>query len=193
MNEEGVEVTLLVVQILDSLGIPYAIVRSLASSIYGLARSTFDVDLLADIQPKHISDLRRELESEFYVSEEEIREALRQRSSANIIHFATVFKIDLFVPKDRSFDKRQLENRHLLVLAKEPDRSAYVASAEDTILAKLEWYRSGNEVSDRQWLDILGIIRMRGHQLDIPYLREGAKELKVLDLLEHALDSIPKD
>jgi hypothetical protein len=73
------------------------------------------------------------------------------------------------------------------VLAAEPERSAYVASAEDTILAKLEWYRKGDEVSDRQWRDIQGVLKAQSDRLDLAYLRRWALQLNVDDLLERAL------
>lgn len=159
MNEEATEVTLLIVDVLDRLGVSYAIVGSLASSLYGLARSTLDTDLIADVKPEHVSALIGEIKDAFYVSEEEITEAILRRGSFNVIHFSSVFKVDIFIPKDRPFDKRQLHNRQLIVVTGTPPRKAYVASAEDTILAKLDWYKLGQSMSDRQWLDILGIIR----------------------------------
>lgn len=188
MNEEATEVTLIVVNVLDSLGIPYLIVGSLASSLYGLARSTLDTDLVADIKPEHVVGLQQALKDEFYISQEEINQAINQRSSFNVIHFSSVFKVDLFVPKNRPFDKRQFRNRQLIVVTSNPERSAYIASAEDTILAKLEWYKLGEEISDRQWLDILGVIKTQGDRLNLPYLREGAAELRVAELLDAALE-----
>jgi hypothetical protein len=190
MNEEATEVTLLVVETLDKLGIPYLIVGSLASSLYGLARSTLDSDLLADIKPGHASRLRRELEDRFYVSEEEIEAALRQRGSFNVIHYESVFKVDLFVPKERAFDLQQFQNRKFEIVVTHPDRSAYIASPEDTILAKLERYRLGDEISDRQWQDILGVLKTQASRLNFQYLRDGARVLNVSDLLEHALECL---
>lgn len=189
MNEEATEVTLLVVEALDRLGVSYAIVGSLASSLYGLARSTLDTDLIADIRPEHVSKLINEIGDVFYVSEEEVTQAIHRRSSFNIIHYSSVFKVDIFIPKDRPFDKRQLCNRQLIVVTSNPSKRAYVASAEDTILAKLDWYKLGQGISERQWLDILGIIRMQSPQLDRDYLRKGATELHVENLLEEALEN----
>ncbi len=189
MNEEATEVTLLVVDALERLGVKYAIVGSLASSLYGLARSTIDTDLIADLKQEHVSTLIEEIKDAFYVSEEEITQALLKRGSFNVIHFSSVFKVDIFIPKKRPFDERQLQNRQLTVVTSAPSRKAYVASAEDTILAKLDWYKLGQGVSDRQWLDIMGIIRMQSSLLDREYLRKGAEELQVKELLEEALEN----
>jgi hypothetical protein len=68
-----------------------------------------------------------------------------------------------------------------------PELSAKFASPEDTVLAKLEWYRLGGEVSERQWRDVLGVLRARGSQLDLEYMRKWAGELHVGDLLERGL------
>jgi hypothetical protein len=187
MNEEATEVTLLVVDVLDRIGIPYVIVGSLVSSLYGLARSTLDADLVADIKQENVRALYEGLQDAFYVTEEEINNALKYRGSFNVIHLDSVFKVDLFVPKNRPFDARQFRNRQLEVVASNPDRSAYVASAEDTILAKLEWYQIGEGISDRQWQDILGIVKTQADRLNLQYLREGAAELAVGELLEQAL------
>ena len=73
------------------------------------------------------------------------------------------------------------------VIATDPERTAYVATAEDTILAKLEWYRMGGGVSERQWRDVLGVMKVQADRLDLAYLRQWADQLNVSDLLERAL------
>lgn len=92
-----------------------------------------------------------------------IREAIQAQRNFNIIHLESFFKVDIFVSKEREFDRLQMARRSAYVLSTEPEQSAYVASAEDTILAKLEWYRIGGEVSDRQWRDILGVMKVQGN------------------------------
>jgi hypothetical protein len=186
MNEEAIEITLKVIDVFDRLQVNYLIGGSLASSVYGTIRSTQDADLLADLKTEHVVPLVQALEAEFYIASEAVTEAIKCRTSFNIIHFVSVFKVDVFLPKNRSFDIWQFRNRRLEILAASPERSAYVSSAEDTLLAKLEWYRLGNEVSERQWLDILGIIKVQGDNLNIDYLHERAAELKIADLLEEA-------
>jgi len=80
-----------------------------------------------------------------------------------------------------------MARRSPYVLSTDPEQSAYVASPEDTILAKLEWFRIGGEVSDRQWRDILGVMKVQAGKLDLEYLLRGARLLKVADLLEKAI------
>lgn len=190
MNEEATEVTLAVIDVLDQLGIRYLITGSLASSLYGFARTTQDSDLVAQIVSDHVRSLVEKLEREFYVSDESIRNAIRNRGSFNVIHFETVFKVDVFLPKQRVFDELQFEHRRKLVIARNPDQEAYVASPEDIVLAKLEWYKIGNGVSERQWLDVLGILRLQGDSLDHEYLLKAAGQLNVHDLLVEALEAV---
>lgn len=183
----NIRVTLRVIELLERLEIPYAIGGSLASSSHGLPRATNDADLIADIRPENVKDFVEALEKEFYIAEESIIDAINRRSSFNAIDYETGFKIDVFIPKDREFDRQQLANRVLIVVPGLNDK-AYVASAEDTVLAKLEWYKVGNEISDRQWLDILGVIKLQTGKLNIDYMRDMAKSLGVLNLLERALE-----
>lgn len=187
MPGESTHVTLLVTQTLEQMGIAYAVGGSLASSLHGVMRSTLDVDIVADMRLEHIPPLVAALAKEFYADDEMMRDAIKRRSSFNLIHYETAFKVDIFIRNLRPFDQMQLERRQMLVIASDPERSIYVTSPEDTVLAKLEWYRLGNEVSDRQWRDILGVLKTRAGELDLAYLREWARELKVSDLLERAL------
>jgi hypothetical protein len=187
LNDEPIRVTLLVAEILEKLGIKYVIGGSLASALHGVARATMDTDIVADLHDEHVEAFVKALKSNFYVDDEMIRDAIRAHRSFNIIHLESFFKVDIFVSKEREFDRLQMARRSPYVLSTEPEQSAYVASAEDTILAKLEWYRIGDEVSDRQWRDILGVMKVQAGKLDLEYLQRGARLLKVTDLLERAI------
>ncbi len=190
MQNDASRITLLVTQTLEQIGIPYAVGGSFASSLHGVMRSTLDVDIVADMQIEHIQPLVATLSKEFYADDEMIKGAIEHQSSFNLIHYETSFKIDIFIRKSRRFDEMQLQRRKLSIIATDPEESVYITSPEDTILAKLEWYRMGGEVSDRQWRDILGVLKTQQGQLDLAYLRKWAGELKVSDLLERALKEI---
>ena len=187
MQGEATRITLLVTQTLEALGIPYAVGGSLASSLHGVMRSTLDVDIVADMRLEHIQPLVAALSKEFYADDEMMRDAIEHQISFNLIHYETAFKGDIFIRKARAFDQMQLERRRMSVIATDPEQSVYVTSPEDVILSKLEWYRMGGEVSDRQWRDIIGVLKTREGELDLDYLRKWANELKVTDLLERAL------
>jgi hypothetical protein len=145
------------------------------------------IDILAAIPAKQATAFAENLAPEFYADEQAIRNAIMAKRSFNVIHIETMFKVDVFVSKRDSFDKEQLGRRELYVAVRNPDRSVYVASPEDTILSKLRWYRQTNETSDRQWNDVLGVMSVQAEKLDLAYLKRWADELSVSDLLERAL------
>lgn len=172
----------------QQLGIAYYIGGSVASSLYGLPRSTLDVDLIADLRPEHVGPLVAQLQDAYYLDEEALRKAIERRSSCNLIHLATMLKVDVFILQARPFDQEAFRRvRQSQASEDEPERTLALSSAEDMVLAKLEWYRLGNEVSERQWSDVLGILKVQGAALDRAYLRQWAASLRLTDLLERAL------
>ncbi len=166
-----------VASILNTLDIPHAVVGSVASSRFGLHRATMDVDIVTDLKPAQISGLVDALRPEFYVDEILISQAIAQHSSFNALHLETGTKLDFFILKPREYDRVALNRRSGETLS--------FMSAEDVLLGKLEWYRLGDETSERQWNDILGILRTQPN-LDIEYLSKWAAVIGVLDLLERA-------
>ena len=183
---ESLQAVLEVVDVFDELKIPYHVGGSLASSVHGVPRQTNDLDLVADLTPAAAAVLVLRLRDRFYIDGEMIRRAIRRRSSFNLVHLATGFKIDVFIHGRGDFDRLEFA-RHRPHHLEDLSRHLVVKSAEDTVLRKLEWYRLGGEVSDRQWDDILGVIRTQGDRLDRGYLRHWASELGVADLLDRAL------
>jgi predicted nucleotidyltransferase len=179
-----------VARILEQQEITYVLVGSLASSMHGMYRSTADIDLLADIKPQQVRPLLDALEKSFYLDELAVRQAIAQQRSFNAIHFDSVFKVDIFIAKADDFARKQLERRELRKIAPEIDQFIYVATAEDTVLAKLRWYRDGDEVSSTQWSDVVGVLGAHAKSLDIDYLRVWADKLRVGDLLEKAFSSV---
>lgn len=174
------------IEVLDELGVPCHIGGSVASSIYGIPRLTIDIDIIADLHQEHVRPLVTRLQSDYYIDADMIRDAIRRRSSFNIIHLDTMLKVDVYIPKSRPFDQEELRRVQQEVLL-EGTRPFNVASPEGTILNKLEWYKMGGEVSDRQWNDILGVFKVQGDHLDMAYLQRWAAVLNVTNLLERAL------
>ncbi len=187
MLPEAVNVMMLVVDVFERLQIPYFIGGSMASALHGVARSTLDADMVAEIHLAQVEALVKTLGDDFYADEEMIRDAIRHHGSFNLIHLATMFKVDVFIRKERPFDRVQFQRRVEQLFAANPEQKAFMTTAEDIILAKLEWYRLGNEISDRQWRDILGVLKVQAGRLDLDYLHLWAQELNVADLLLRAL------
>lgn len=176
-----------VVRALEGLGIRYFLGGSVASSSHGVPRTSIDADVIAELRREHVPAFLERLRGAYYVAEDRVRTAVDARRSFNLIHLATMFKIDLFVAKGRPFDRQALERARPGVLDDRPGAPAFqVASAEDTVLAKLEWFRAGGEASDRQWADVVGMLRAGRATLDRDHLERWAPALGVEDLLGRA-------
>ena len=177
----------------EDLAIRYVVGGSLASSLYGIPRATQDVDLVAEIELPHVEALTNSLAGEFYVDAGMIRDAIQRRASFNVVHLATMFKADIFIPRGDPWSHQEL-SRARGEQFDTPDGTVTIrfASAEDTLLHKLIWYRLGNEVSDRQWGDVLGVLKVQSGSLDRDYLELWARSLNVSDLLGRARQQQPE-
>ena len=174
---------------LDRTGIDYMVVGSLASSAHSLPRATRDVALIILITPQQVKRLAATLRPKFYVSEDAALEAIRQFASFNAIHEETFYQADLFVMEPTPFNQAQFERREEIGLDPENKITMMFQSAEDTVLSKLDWFRQGQEVSERQWQDVMGILRAQGDELDLAYMRRWAANLGIDDLLQRALET----
>jgi hypothetical protein len=176
----------------DDLGIRYVVGGSFASSLYGVPRATQDVDLVADIGLAHVGALTNALAEEFYIDAGMIRDAIRRRASFNVVHLATMFKADIFIVRDDAWSREEM-SRARTEPFDTPEGTVTIrfASAEDTLLHKLVWYRLGHEVSDRQWGDIAGVLKVQAESLDREYLDRWARVLDVSDLLDRARQQLP--
>jgi hypothetical protein len=170
---------------LDRIGIRYAIGGSVASSARGIYRATNDIDLIAIVIAAQTERLGGELGSDWYADAEQMRNAIAARRAFNVIHIPLGNKVDIF-PATDDFHLSQVE-RATRVAPFPDDTNLYpVATAEDILLAKLQWYRLGGESSERQWNDISGIVAANP-DLDLAYLSAWAARLGVTDLLDRAL------
>lgn len=150
-----------VAEAFDELGVRYYLGGSVASSAHGIARASLDADVVAALDPRHVDSLLARLMPGYYVPVDRLRSAVATRSSFNLIHLATMFKIDVFVSKGRPFDREAAARARAQAIDEGPDAARFpVASPEDTVLAKLEWFRLGGETSERQWWDIVGVLKV---------------------------------
>lgn len=189
MKSDIVEAVEPVVDALVSLGVDYRIGGSVASSALGVPRTTLDVDLVCRLRPGDVASFVRALEGTYYVDGEMIRDAIGREASFNVIHLATMIKVDVFIAKSRPWDQVAFARHVHKPLDVEPGARAFeLTTAEDIVLHKLEWYRLGGEISERQWKDVLGVLSVQGSSLDLDYLREWASNLGLDALLERALN-----
>lgn len=145
---DPIAIALTITRVLDALGIIHTIGGSIASSIAGEPRSTLDIDVVAALHRSHVGPLVDALSPEFYVDDEALRRAIRQRSSANLVHHATQVKVDIFVAGGTPLEEQQLRRRQAVEIG--DGRILHVHPPEDILLQKLHWYRKGGAGSERQ-------------------------------------------
>ncbi len=184
---EPIEVTLAVTTVLERLEIEYVVGGSLATSLHGIPRATLDADIVADLRMAHIDPFVAALKASFFIDADMVRDAIRRRSTFNILHLATMFKVDVFVTGADELLSIELSRKRRVRVLEETQAELFVASPEDMVLQKLMWYRDGGGVSDRQWGDVLGVIKTQGNRLDMAYLRLWAGRKGIGELLERAL------
>jgi hypothetical protein len=186
MAPDPVELALVLGRIFERLGVRYCIGGSVASSVYGEVRTTLDVDVVAELRQQHVDALVEATRSDFHVVDESVRRAVRDRSSFNLIHEETLVKADVYVSPDDRLHREQLSRGRRVSLRPEPGSEVQLASPEDVALHKLRWFHMGGEVSDRQWRDVLGVLKVQAEALDRGYLARVAEELGLVELLARA-------
>lgn len=144
MLSEPIQITLKVVTVFERLGIHYLIGGSLASAVHGIVRATMDADLVADIKPTQVSSVVTSFEGEFYIDGEMILDAIQHASSFNLIDLETMFKVDVFILKQRTFDINQMQRR-ISQSVGDASEDRFFSTAEDIILAEMEWFRAGGK------------------------------------------------
>ncbi len=177
-----------VVDVLEKLGVRYRVGGSVASSALGVPRSTLDVDVACELRLADVAPFAAQLIDTYYLDEDMIRDAIRRQSCCNLIHLATMLKVDLFVRRDRPFEDVAFERTVRRPLDPAPGAREFdLTTAEDIVLHKLEWFRSGGEVSERQWRDAVGVLVIQRDEVDRGYLQRWAVDLAISDLLTRAL------
>jgi hypothetical protein len=174
---------------LDKLEIRYFIGGSVSSSVHGAVRATKDVDVVAEIRAEQAQEFAAELGSEFYADADVMKKAILSGRPFNVIHYASTYKFDIFPAGSDPYITEQLGRRVFVRsgLFGGEELEFATASAEDSILAKLLLYARGGGVSEQQWKDVLGVIRVQIGRLDSGHLREWAGRLGVAGPLERAL------
>ena len=168
---------------LEEAGIPYMVVGSFAGMVHGEPRTTYDLDIVIDPSPAALDTLLAAFDpKQVYVDVDVARDALRRRSMFNLVDMSSGWKIDFVIRKDRQFSVEELARR---VQAQIIEVDVAVATAEDTIISKLEWAKLSE--SERQLTDVAGILGVRGADLDVAYIERWVEALDLAAQWQRAL------
>jgi hypothetical protein len=181
------EALLTFVQRVEAAGLAYVVVGSMASSVHGEPRLSRDIDVVVAMSAADLPPLVASLKPDFYVPEDTAERAVTARSSFGLLHLRTMQKIDVFIAGDSAFDREQFEHRLRVALVAGQPSDVWILAPERLVVSKLSWYRSGGHVSEQQWRDVLGVLKVQGDRLDRADLRRAAAQAGVMDLLQSAL------
>lgn len=170
--ENEKDLLLLVLERLNSSQIQYMVTGSMASSFWGLPRSTHDIDIVILLGAEEAAKISQIFQDDFYLSKEAIEGAIKKEKGFNLIHTKTGLKVDFWPVKSRTFHQEAFKRR---VKTKLFGVEAFLASAENTIISKLLWYKESE--SERQLQDIKGILATQGGEIDRDYIDKWVSEL----------------
>ena len=177
-------------RLFDRLQLAYFVGGGLASTFLGEARTTEDVDIALSLTAADGVQLLAALQAEYYISDVALQEALQGRTHAfNIIHLTSALKADIYpIRPDDEFRRGAIARRQRVCPAGSPELSFYICSAEDIVLQKLAWYRLSSRQSQKQWRDVLGVLKLQGEErLDFAYLQHWSRVLHLQPDLDRAL------
>jgi len=191
---DPIELAQKIASILLPLNIPYVVGGSVASSLLGENRSTQDLDLVIDLEAQTAQRLIDAMSGEFYISDSAVTEAIAKsrtaprESSFNVIYLPSMEKADIFVMgSDDPFSASVMSRRQLYPVSGLQEEGIYIYSPEDIVLQKLSWYKLIPGGSQKQWRDVLGVLKVQGERVDLAYLNQWAVTLQLTDLLSGAL------
>ena len=169
------------------LGVRFYVGGSVASTFHGAIRSTMDVDLVCDLAEADVASFAESFGEEFYISLSAVQQAVQRKSCFNLIHLPTSYKIDVFVNRGRPFDLAAMDRAKDQDIVEGGGLTVPIATVEDSIVAKLEWFRMTNETSERQWDDVSKMVALHEQSLDVEQMRSMAESIGVGDLLAKLL------
>jgi hypothetical protein len=173
----------------EKQNVPYLVGGSVASSVYGIPRTTRDVDFVADLTSVNVAPLVEALQSDCYIDADMIQDAIESQSSFNILHLPTMHKADVFVQQSNAWATEQMARRlPQKIVVNDREEVIQFACPEDMILQKLHWFRLGGGVSRYQLPDVVGMLKVQADHLDYGYLEHWALELDLTDLLTQAYE-----
>lgn len=186
-TQDPSEVARLLHPIFDQLAIPYYITGGVAASMYGDPRTTRDMDLVIEAQRSDIPQLAEALEQGgFYCPPGALEEIIQGTGQTlSVTHMTQLLNADIMLNADTDFDRSKMARRQLEAIDEAGVLQVWVIAPEDLILAKLQWGRG--KQSEKQWRDVLGVLKVQIDNLDYGYLAEWAEKLGVLEFLQQVL------
>lgn len=171
------ELLLWVVRKLRQNKIDYMLTGSLATSFWGIPRSTHDIDVVIALKPTDIEKMKLAFKNQFYLSKKAAQEAWEKKSMFNLIHSDTGLKVDFWILQFDPYHQKAFQRRKTVKIYGE---KINLAAPEDTIISKLLWYQKSQ--SQKHLDDIRGILAVQSNKIDRNYIKEWAEKLKIEEI-----------
>jgi len=176
-----------IAKILSNLKIEYFITGGFAISVWGRPRATFDIDIVVKMIEPDVSVLAeafREISKAGHADEEMMKDAIRNKGEFNLIDSDSGLKVDFWIAEKNELNIQRFKNKKAKIIS---GQKVYFSSPEDLILSKLEWYEQTN--SSRHLEDVESVLKISSKKLNMKYLKQWAKKLEVLGILNKLIKS----
>lgn len=193
IDRDPLDLAVQIARVFESIQVRYLIGGSLASTTFGEPRATLDVDLVADLSGERIDAFLTALGDEFTADRSWIEDEVGRRGSFQLVHLPSMTRVDVFVPEWTGVHLWKWQSRRRVVVSNETGEAVDVTGPEGIVVQKLVWFRDGGEVSDTQWRDVVGVLKVQHGQLRMDELRTWATRLSVDALLARALQAAGAD
>ena len=177
------------IEVLNELSVPYMVVGSFSSNYYGIARSTKDADIVANL-PNDVSigAIAKRLGPAFRLDPQAGFEGITATIKYVVSLVEVPFTIEVFLLSNDEHDQERFRRRREVQLSGRP---TFIPAPEDVIITKVRWAASRAQTRGKDAADVANLIAVSGELIDWPYVYSWCDRHGTRELLDEIRASIP--